>query len=473
MRPQAIIAVLAGILAAVLLVVMLREPDPVAGPAAPVASGRTPAFHTFVSQAGRAAELQKSLDVLTSATAQSLGAHKDDIALLCDDEEVRKKVVSAYESRWRISKYEAAAFADIFMLVRAPEFVGPAREIFLHPEFEVRSKGPQVAATQAHASLAAPLLRFYRDLEREHPGEGTQTRLSILGAAAACGGNELPLILEAGLADSDANVRCCALDLLASQPIGGFREKLLTLKSAPELAVRLRALAALGSDAAAEFERELKLALVPEMGPERNFALACILARKLCGLLPQLAALRCAVPVGEESLLATTSALLGDESVLGEMRRVLVSAPPGRRDRWMAVQVLAAAGNTEDLLRITSVLEERRSGDAQAAAAGFNARGSPCSAEILALLFDGEISHPGQVSALVSANGDAILPLIARLLDATQDLSRAAFLIGMAGIVETRAARQLILDRHGQFPQLVEQQVRLLDLAARRRGVNP
>lgn len=473
MRPQAIFALLAGTAAAIVLVMLLREPPRAAESALPVASGRTPAFHAFGPRTERSTELQKSLDVITSATAQSLGAHKDDIALLCDDAEVRRKVVNAYETRWRISKYEAAAFADIFMLVRAPEFLGPSREIFAHPDFEVRSKGPQIAVTQAHPSLAGLLLRFYKDLEREHPGEGAQTRLTILSAAAACGGNELPLIIEAGLDDSNANVRCSALEWLCSQPASGFREKLRKLTTAPELAVRMRALAALGPEAESAFVRELETALVPELGPERTYALASILMRKTRALLPRLAALRALVPASEEALIVTTMALLGDESVLQEMRTTLASAPAGRRDRWMALQVLAAGGTDDDVSRVTRLLHDRRSGDALAAAAGFSARGTACSAEVLELLLDGEISHPGQVSPLLPQSADLALPIVARLIAGTQDLSRAAFLIGIAGSVETDAARELILSVHAQFPQLVEQQVRLLDLAARRRGVSP
>jgi hypothetical protein len=472
MRMQVVLALLGGVVAAILIVLIVNGQETEVAPAVPLATGRTPAFYEFGEQSARQDALQKSLDVLTSGAAHSLGAHKDDIALLCVDPLVREKVLAACVARWNISQYEAAAFADIFMLVKAPEFVAPALRVFEHPDFGVRSKGPQVAATQAHPSLTRALLRFYEELDREHPGEGSQTRLGLIGAAAACGGDEFVMVLERGLMDSNPNVCCAALDWLATHGASSFRSPLLKLRASPLLAVRLRALLCLGREFSEELERNLAEALSGDAGPEQSYAIELILSGKRKILLPALRALRERVPEPQLGMILTSCALLGDSDVLAEMRSQLQNAESGTRKRWLALQVLAAAGGEEDLRNMEDALRKRHSGDALAAASGFNARGTACPLGILDILLDGDISHPGQVSSMIQELGDKALPSVERLLQQTTDPSRGAFLIGVAGIVASPAARALVVRQHERFAQLSEQQLRLLDLAARRAGTS-
>ncbi len=444
--------------------------EPEAPPVRTLPSGRTPSFHLFAAPAERQRAVQQCLDQLTSGAAGLIGGMKDDIALLCNEESTRRAVLNAWAGRTNISKYEASAFADIFALVRSADFVGPSKEIFQHPDFEVRSKGPIVARTQRDPAFVPLLCKFYDEINRDHPNAGTQTRLIILDAALACGGPETPLILDRALKDSIATVRADAIDYVARLQLKSFLPRLVELLQDEELGVRVRAAHALGRLGRPAPDGFYAQGLDARLMPELHAALEAMVDLRLSSYIPRLRQFRGEVPPSLEGLVLSTLALLGDAEVLQHAREGLTSGAPASTKRLLALQVIAAAGNASDIERVGALVAEHRPGDAEAVVSGLAARGGVPTDALFAALLDSTLSHPGQIAPVCSGNNSTMVPAVAQRLSATSDEARAAFLIGVLGAIDGSEARAAVLQAHKRFPTLCEQQLRLLDLAARKEG---
>ena len=466
-----IVFVVIGAISAAVLVVQrnsLDEPSGVTARLLP--TGRTPAFHAFGTNQERERAMQQCLDQITSGAANALGSMKDDIALLCSDERMRRAVLDAWTSRAAISKYEAGAFADIFMLVRTAEFVVPGKEVFQHAEFEVRSKGPAVARTQRDPAFVPLLCAFYDELNQSHADQGTQTRLMVLDAAMACAGPEAPLVLERALGDSIATVRAEAADYVGRLGLLAFQPRLEQLLADEELGVRLRAGHALGRLGRAPKDGFFEQGLDARLMPELKAAMEAILDLHLSAYIPRLRRFRSEIPANLDGMVLTSLALLGDAETIAAARTSLADSKPASRERLQSLQVLAAAGTDADLAHVQKIVEQQRPGDAEAVVSGLAMRATTAPAGTLEALLNSTLSHPGQMAPVCRISGAMLLPLVAQQLSAADDSARAAFLIGILGAIGDNDARAAVLRAHDKFPDLCEQQLRLLDLEERKRG---
>src|SRR6185503_15703128 len=86
-----------------------------------------------------------------------------------------------------------------------------------HEEWAVRLNAVSAAATQADPALTPLLDRQYVWVNQEFPEGAEQSRLEIVGAAASCGGDHLPVVLNRALADRSPSVRLYACDLVAGR----------------------------------------------------------------------------------------------------------------------------------------------------------------------------------------------------------------------------------------------------------------
>lgn len=136
-----------------------RRPAPV--PPSAAAPGVTDhAFHrspALASTAARVRAAEARLNRITSAEPTVLGALKDEIALLADREEVIDLLVSDCARRFPITRFEAAAFMDLFIRIRHPRLVPFVAAGLAHADGLVRANAIDAAMTQRHGDLLPPL----------------------------------------------------------------------------------------------------------------------------------------------------------------------------------------------------------------------------------------------------------------------------------------------------------------------------
>lgn len=437
---------------------------------APTASGQRPGFHVWGTEEDRQAAFRKAIADLTSGQPQEIGALKDDLALLCDDPAVVRAILEHYNRRARLTRYEAAGFADIFALVKNPAFVAPLKNLFQHEEWIVRRNSIDAAVTQADPELTPALDREYQWVLREFEGKGGQSRLGILHAAAACGGDHFPVVLDRAFADPEATVRGGALEIVIDRKLDTLLSRVRAAVDDPDSGVRLRARWALAVLGQRDAVPQLLGFLDPRNPAESLLAVQAVTTVPVPEAAAEIRRLLQDATADVRPAFIVALVLLGDPAIVPELEAALDEerAPPERVAEALAG--LAAAGSDRHLPRLR---REARIGGFRT---GGILRGLAASArvpdpELLEAVLDNEtVTHPAMVEAVVPRAGDGLVSFLAgRLREARTD-NRAAFLLGCLRLLGSEAARNAIIAAHDQWPNLVEQCVRLMDLERRRQG---
>ena len=164
----------------------------------PTATGRQPAFHLDATPAQRREILEATFPKIASDRAEQLGALKDDVALLLDDPEAVRFILDAVAPPQDEGRYAQAAFADLFQLVKNPEFVQPTADLLDSTQAEIRAKALQAAATQASPALGSRILAIYRAMRAEEGGGKSYPKHLAMSAAIACRGDSFAALPRRG-----------------------------------------------------------------------------------------------------------------------------------------------------------------------------------------------------------------------------------------------------------------------------------
>lgn len=473
--PRLSIVLATAALAVGLAVVAVKVVDqPVAGagdpePPTPTATGRTPAFHLRLTPEQRLKVARQCLDSITSAQAKALGTVKDDLALLADDPKVVAMVLEDFAQRLAISRFEAAAFGDIFALVKNPDFAEAGLKLVDHEEFSVRHKIIAIAATQHDPRYVAGLDSLFADIVKRKPGEGMRTLELILHAARVCGGDHLPVLLARALRCEIPQIRDVAGAIIREDEMKRLAPRLEPLLEDEMPQARLQAawgLASFGHPTAADV-------LLKEFDPREPAAASFVLeaVRDLD--------LKRAIPVIKEHLedadpelragMLLTLAFLDDAATLADLKAWAYDDDASVPDRMVGLMGLAALGNAEDDVRLCEVVKNGGPHEAQNIAIGLSFReGTPDSALVRALIASDHFDHTAMLSAWLPRVDASIVPWLLQRLVASKEVNDRLFHIGCLGLIGTAEAREAILSRWKQDPRLVEERIRLLDLNARK-----
>lgn len=469
--PLVIATAVAAIVLAIVAVKVTSGSAPEEPPPRRTETGRTPSFHLHLARAERLRLARKCLDGISSAQAKALGAVKDDLALLADDPAVIRMILEDWEQRSRISKFEAAAFGDVFARIRHEDFVAPAVTLLDHEEFQVRHKAIEVAATQCDPRFVPGLDRLFAEITAKKPGEGMRTLDRIVSAARACGGDHLPVLLARALENPLPHVRDVAAAIIREDRMRGMRDRLIPLLQDQEPQARLQAAWGLASFGDDRFVSEIIKGLDPR---EPVLSAFCMEAARDLDL-------RAAIPTIKRHLLVAraelktgmllTLAVMGDSDTLTRLR-TWANDPEARvPDRIVGLMALAAVGEEQDLSLLRKVASDGPAIEVQNIAVGLTFREGPPDVELARrILSCGHFAHPGpaQVGEWLPRLGEALVPWLAQRLD---DGGDPIFLIASLDLTGAESARTEILRRRSKHPRLVEERIRLIDLARRRRGI--
>lgn len=433
-------------------------------------TGRTPAFHLRLDGPARRRAARKCLDRITSAQAKALGAVKDDLALLADDPQVIRLILEDWEQRARISKFESAAFGDLFARIRHPDFVAPGVTLLEHQEFQVRHKAIEVAATQRDPRFVPGLDRLFAEITERSPGEGMRTLDRIVSAARSCGGDHLPVLLARALRNPLPHVRDVAAAIIREDRMEGMRDRIASLLDDEEPQARLQAawgLATFGDDRAVS-------QIIDGLNP-RNPTLSsfCMEAARDLGLRDAIPTLKHHIPAASAELKSgmwLTLGVMGDPEAQ-ERLRDWANDPEARvPDRIVGLMALAAMGKAKDLPLLRKIIRDGTAIEVQNIAVGLTFKtGAPDLELARGILSCGHFAHPGpaQVAEWLPRLGDRLVPWLAQRLD---DGGDPVFLIASLDLSGTALARDEILRRRESHPRLVEERIRLMDLALRQEG---
>lgn len=434
------------------------------------ATGRTPAFHLQLDPGERLRAARKCLDRITSAQAKALGAVKDDLALLADDPAVIRMILEDWQQRSHISKFEAAAFGDLFARIRHDEFVEPAVTLLAHEEFQVRHKAIEVAATQRDPRFVPGLDRLFAEISKERPGEGMRTLDRIISAARVCGGDHLPVLLARALGNQLPHVRDVAAAIIREDRMQGMRQRVIPLLKDKEPQARLQAAWGLASFG----DRRAVSDLVDGLDP-RNPTLSafCMEAARDLKLQDAIPAIKRHILIANADLKSgmwLTLAVMGDSDTRARMR-AWANDPDARvPDRIVGLMALAAMGEDQDLALLRKIARDGTPIEVQNLAVGLTFKeGAPDIEIARSILASGHFAHPGgaRVAEWLPRLGDSLVPWLAQRLD---DGGDPVFLIASLDLTRASTSRMELLRRRDRYPRLIEERIRLMDLAVRREG---
>ncbi len=473
--PVIIITAGAAVALAFLTMKALEEDTPgagvVAGPADPTITGRTPAFHLSLADADRERVARECLDRITSGQARALGGVKDDLALLSDDPRVIRMILEDWRQRGHVSRFEAAGFGDLFARIKHREFIEPGVSLLDHDDFTVRHKAVEIAATQVDPRFVPGLTRLFSDLSRKNPGEGMLSLGRIVSAARVCGGDQLPVLLSLALGHPIPHVRDVAAAVIREDRMGGLRDRLVPLLKDGMPQARLQAAWGLASFGDPRGRQHLLDGLDPR---EPALAVFCMEAVRDLDLREAIPVLKRHMAVAKAELktgIQLTLALMGDEETMTRLRGWAADEEAPLPDRVVALMALAAVGAREDLAVLRRALSTGVFAEVQNIAVGLSfVEGAPNGALAKTILGAGVLTHTAQLGEWLPRMGDDLVPWLGRALEEAESTNDAIFLIGCLGLMDRPTARDEILRHRERFPRLVEEQVRLMDLAVRRRG---
>jgi hypothetical protein len=475
MRPSILIATaISGIVVALAVVAFLRPPpvpSDAGGPPEHTPTGRQPAFHLDATPEQRRTILEMSFGKITSDRAERLGALKDDIALLLDDPEAVKFIVAQWHVNRSAGKYADQAFADLFRLVKHPDFVEPTATLLASPHPDTRRKGLQAAQTQADPALGPRILAIYRGAAADpEPGGGNvPLKLDALQAAFACGGDSFPALLIEAFGDPSEQVAVQALTIASDRDIPGVEaeaKQILESRRPPSVRLHAAALLMRRNDLAARDQIIRGLDLKdPAMTAD---ALHLIAKYRIVEATAKLTELR-ASATGEIRRLVTLALLrVGDRATWDEV--IQAADVPGGDNELEALQLLAATGDPDSTPILLHALARGGDGRVQAVAAGISTSQEPAMLPVIQKLIEHPVGHPAELQEAPRVGGKALVPRLAQLLhEATEPMVQVRYLAWLAMIGGTEA-RDAMLRERTRIQRLVDEQIRLVDLEARRLG---
>ncbi|MAG56894.1 MAG: hypothetical protein CMJ83_11425 [Planctomycetes bacterium] len=471
----AAVAIALGVVAARTIVPDVVDGGPLGrryGRAQPTNTGRTPAFHLFLAPEKRPSVARECLDGITSAQAAQLGTLKDDLALLAIYPVVHRMIVKDYEERIQVSRYEAMGFGDLFTRIKHADFPARVQRLFGHEEFSVRRKAMEAAQTQADPTLTPHLDRLFVEITSAKPGQGLKTLELILYAGQACGGDHLPVLVARALDSKDSPMRAIASAIAREKELTGLGPRLRPLLDDEFPSVRVQAAWTLAKFGDPTARQRLAGMLDPK---DKGLAVLALDAVRDCGMKDCVPILEGYLPDADEDLrtpMLLTMLVIGDRKTEDRLRSDANSERAPMVDGVIGLMGLAALGRPGDVATLRRLAVEGTPNEASNISAGMDfCEAAPDQELARALIKGGLIVHPGMMGSWLPRIGDPIVPFLADQLDETDVVNRATFLIACLGLVGTDHAREAILDRHERWPNLVEQQVRLLDLDRIKRGV--
>jgi hypothetical protein len=474
MRPSLILATaVSGVIVALAYVALLKpRPAPEDdAPAGPTITGKPPAFHLDATPDDRRAILEATFPKIASERAERLGAVKDDIALLLDEPEAIRYVLSQWHIHRTEGRYAEAAFADLFRLVKHPDFVGPTGDLLDSTKPEIRRKALQSAETQASPALGSRILRIFREA-RDKPAAESQAplRMEALRAAYMCRGDAFPAFLAEAMADPSSELVVRALSAAADLEIPGLdvqaRE---VLRSQADPRIRLHAAALLLRQGDPSAVEAVVAAIDPRSQGLMAEAVHLVSRYRIAAAADRLREVRSQTP-GELGRLVVLALLrLGDQPAWDEVVR---DADASGGDLELdSLRLLAASGNVDATPILLHALDRGGAARAQAIAAGVTTSGETAFLPVIRKLIEQPVAHPAELDEAPRVGGVALVPRLGELLHAATDQATQARLLSWLAQIGGPEAREAMLRERRRIPRLVPEQIRLVDLEARRLGI--
>lgn len=473
MRPSIFIATaVSGIIVALGVIALLKTPPEVSRaslPPTPTNTGRPPAFHLEATPEQRSLILASAFQNIAGDRPERLGTLKDDIALLLDDPAAVGYVIDQWHRRRNEGRYADAAFADLFRLVKRPEFVDPTAALLQSDLPEIRAKGLLAAQTQASPRLGPLVLEIYRDAALDGDRR-VAVKLDALRAALASGGDSLGAIVLEAFADQSEEVAVQALTFAADTKLDGAplaaRRVLETTKSRR---VSLHAAAVLMRFGDSAGTNEVLAALNPADPALASDAAHLVSKYRVTAALPALLALR-PKATGEIKRLFTLALLrLGDQATWDD---VLAAADGSGGDGELeALQLLAASGNVDATPILLVAIDRGGPARIRAIAGGIATAGEPAMLPVVQRLIEQNVGHPAELDEAPRVGGEAIVPRLGELLGAAIEPAAILRYLSWLGQIGGKAARDVMLRERERIPHYVDQQLRLVDLESRRTGI--
>jgi hypothetical protein len=472
MRPALLVATaLSGIVVAIGFIVMMQtRPAPTDAPEpGNTVTGRPSAFHVGASPEEKKRILETTFPRIASERPERLGDLKDNIALVLDNPAAIQWVVAQWQVHKNEGKYSDAAFLDIFRLVKDPAFVGPVAALLESPLPAIRAKAIQSAQTQASPALGGRILAFYRNVEQFPGARKGEVRKEALDAGATCRGDAWPALLQEAILGDDAELAVRALMLATDQDVPGLEGTARTaLASSKDRRVKLFAAALLlkrGDPSAAE---EVLRDLDPADPGTAADAVHLVTKYRFMAAAGRLRELR-PKATGELKPLFTLALLrTGDQNVMNEV--IQAADAEGSPGEIEALQLLAASGDENTLPILLHAVGRGGIERVHAIARGITTSGEKGFLPVVEKLIEAPVSHPAELGEAPFVAGPALTPRLAKLLrEATDPQAQVRIMAWLAQVGGT-AARDAIIAERDRIGRLAEEQIRLIDLEARRLG---
>jgi hypothetical protein len=472
MRPALIIATaLSGVVVAVGFIMLMRNSGVVKAPSEPesTATGRPPAFYLDATPEERRQILHATFPRIASDPAGRLGALKDDVALLLDDPENVRWILGQWHAFGRDDRYAAGAFADIFRLVKNPAFVEPTAALLDSPRSEIRFKALQAAQTQASPALGPRILGLFRNVGPGPPERTSMFKIEAFSAAYACRGDSWPALLDEAVRDPDVEIAVRALTVATDLDVEGLEARAKSAMQQDKTGrVRIHAAALLMRRGDLSAVDEILRALDPQNPALAAEALRLVAKHRIAAAVPRLRELRPKTTGELHRLFTLAMVRAGDSEVMGELLHAVDSAEG--QEELDALQILAATGDENVAPVLLHALGRGGSARARSIAVGISSAGKTPSLALLEKLVETPIGHPAELEEAPKAGGKALIPKLASLLRAATDPSAQARYMAWLAMIGGTEARDVILRERDRVKRLADEQLRLIDLEARKLG---
>jgi hypothetical protein len=472
-RPSILIATaISGAIVALAVVYLLKSPTTPEdqGPPPKTPTLRSPAFHLDATPDQRRAILESAFSKVASDRAERLGALKDDIALLLDDPAAVQYILNQWHLRRGEGKYADAAFADLFTLVKRPEFVDPTAELLASDFPEIRAKALQAAMTQKSPRLGPRILAIYRGAAGDPSDKKTSLRLEALHAGFACGGDALAPLLSEAFQDPSPGVAVEALTIATDADVPGTEAAARRLlETSKDRRVRVHAATVLlrrGSVSAAD---EIVAALDPQDQAVAAEAAHLVAKHRIEAAAGRLRELLPKTSGELKRVFALALLRLGDRATWDET--IAAADAAGSEGELEALQLLGASGSADAAPILLHAID--RGGDARirAIAAGIATSQDPGLKPVVFKLVEQPMQHPAELDDAPKVGGEDLVPRLAQLLhEATEPAAQARYLAWLS-LIGGKQARDAMLRERNRIQRLVDERLRLVDLEARRLGV--
>lgn len=467
------IVVILAVLSAGLAAWWLRAPvesGDVGGAAPAVGVGKPAAFHLDLDPAAKVRVAQRNFGKIASDEAVRLGEWKDDIALLCDD----PNVVAWIAAEWHVRKEGAdrvtlSAFADIFERVKHPEFLEATKELFRIDDAFVAGKAVQAAITQADPSLLDEIRHAYDVAKTTAGPETTPFRVQCILAARACGGPGLSAFLGDVLTENNLVLRIEALQVARDIPTVGIESVLRSLTGELNPRVRLLAAWALAKAGSTTAVRDLAALVDPNDPGTALEAASAIGILRLEAATPALVAALDRTAGETHRAVEIALARLDHGPTLQRLRARIVD-PDGTKIED-ALTALTSAGIVADIPLLSEQAASGLNLRQRALCAGIAIAASPTMAPVMIPMLGASPTYTPEMHDAMKVVGEAVVPNLSERLAKAKSEDEAFATVAWLGSNATPAARAALLrGRNGPARRLCEEQLRLLDLAARRAG---